>query len=355
SFGRVSENSTVTSTASGSLSDFSTAPTSLQYGAFGGLSLSTRLTRRTSFNASGQAGYGSAYSLQSSGLGGGNSIAGSIDPTDVRSTIGLPNLDLKNTVVFASAGLQTRLSSRSTVNVALQTQRTVFIGNAQSGLFQISSSAIYSHQLIRKLAVYAGYRREATLATIEGSPTFSNQSLDFGVNYGDGLTLQIARHTTLTMNVGLGSGKSLTRRTQFTALGSAALSQALGRSWSANLSYARTLGFVSGFQEPVLQDAVNASVGGQLGRRASLTSSAQYSRGYVGFDTARQFDIYGVTTALSIALHRRVSAFAQYAYYGNQVPAGLSSLPVFPSFARSAAVAGVQLWAPLYSKPRVRR
>jgi hypothetical protein len=349
-FDRRSEGSSLNAGASGSLSAYSIAFDEPLYQVATYAGVGTKLTRRISFSATGQGAYSSTYSFTPLAPSGSTAI----DPSFPTTTGGFASLALANVVSSGELGLSANLSQRSTLSASLFARRTFFIEASVDDLTAVGSTVTFSHRIFRRLNFRASYRREQNYfgPLVDSRPT---QSVDFGLDYGDALSLRLSRRTTLSLAVSAGSARALTGRTEYRVLGNATLAHSMGRTWMSTLVYARTLGFVSAFQEPVLQDNLIASLGGQLGTRISVSSSAAISRGYIGLDTSRSFDTYSVGGLMSIALTRRISGFAQYTYYGNRVPESASTLPLLSTFARRSAVVGLSLWAPLYTNPRVRR
>lgn len=349
-YARSTENSTVSVGANASISDFSVTPERPQWGTGTSANLSTRLTRRTSFQSTGALSYGSTFNFSPIGTAG----IGSYDPA-LGSALGFPTLDLNFLAGFATVGVSHNLSQRASVSVNLQAQRSFFFSNEQSDLASLGSTALFNYRVLRRLSFFAGYNRQQQLRLGTDRDPQTTQGALFGLNYGDALTLRLARRTTLSTNIGLGSWKSLSGQTTYTALGSVGLNHSMARTWSTGISFSRSLGFVAAFDNAVLSDSITAFLGGQLARRVSFTASAGYARGYVGLDTSQSFDSYTAMTGLNIALNRRMSAFTQASYYGNKVPPNTSTLPLLTTFDRSAVVVGVAFFAPLYSNPRVRR
>lgn len=349
--------------ATGFVADYSIAPEEPQYGfsTNTAIGFSTRLTRRIALASSGQAAYQSLYSFAPFGTGGGGLFGpdafstSNLDSGTLTPGFGLAPLKFDSIDGSGNVALSAALTRRSTLSVDLGVRRTFFLGDSANDSATLTSGVNFSQQLVRRLRFRVGYRREEQLLTPSDADVAPTQSIDFGLDYGDVLTLRLSRRTTLSMAVSAGSARSLKGTTQYNVLGNANLTHMMGRTWSTGASYARTLGFVSAFRQPVLQDTATASLGGQLRPRVSLTSSANYTRGYIGLDMSNSFDAYNTTSALSVALHRRISAFAQYSYYGTRLPEGASTLPLLSNFKRSAAVVGVSFWTPLYNSSRARR
>jgi hypothetical protein len=355
SFRRQADASSAFFTAIAQASDYTVAPKEPQYGF--GLSggLSSKLTNRVSFSANGQGAYASTYNLLSQGANVAGGTAGFFDQNLLLApTAGLPSAALGNLFSSGDLGLTANLSQRSTLSATAMARHTFFIDDRTLDQGTLGGSVNYTRRFFRRLNFRATYRYEQSYFG-QGPRAKPLQSVDFALDYGDALTLRLSRRTTLSMNASVGSARSLQGRTQYRLLGGATLAHSMARTWMSSIGASRSLGFVSAFREPVLQDMAMASLGGQLATRVSLTANASFMRGYLGLDTSRSFDSYGASAGLSVALARRISAFAQYVYYGSSLPANATNLPLLAEFSRRAAVVGVNLWAPLYTNPRARR
>ncbi len=355
SFRRQADNSSAFFGAAVQVSNYSVAPKEPQYGL--GLSggISSKLSSRVSFAASGQGAYASTFNFLSQGANVANGTTGTFDQNLLLTPgAGFASAALGNLFSSGNVGLTANLSQRSTLFAAATAQRTFFIDDRTLDQGQIGSSVGFTHRFFRRLNFRANYRYEQSYFG-NGTRSEPLQSVDFGLDYGDSLTLRLSRRTTLSMNASVGSARSLQGQTEYRLLGGATLAHSMGRTWMSSIGASRSLGFVSAFREPVLQDTAFASLGGQLATRVSVTANASFLRGYLGLDTSRSFDSYGASAALSVALARRISAFAQYIYYGSSLPANATNLPLLSEFSRRAAVVGVSFWAPLYTNPRARR
>jgi hypothetical protein len=128
--------------------------------------------------------------------------------------------------------------------------------------------------------------------------------------------------------------------------GNAGIARRIGRTWSASANYARGLGFLTGFTQPILSDSVNGTFAGQIAPRASFSSGVAWTRNTVGFSGSEAFGGYSATSSLSVAVTRTVGVFAQYAYLGYQVPPG-AAVNILSTFSRQTVSGGVNLWLPI--------
>lgn len=347
--------------------NYSIAPDKPQFGGStnGSVGISTKLTRRITFTASGQGSYSSQYSFTPLSAGGGFTGGTGIDPISLNdplvATSLLGNAPLLFNVAegFGSAGLSASVTRRGTASVLFAVRRSHFFGDLGPfgtfpGFSTISSTASYSHRIVRNLSARVGYRTERPFL-IENNAQPRIEGFEFGLDLNDGLQLQLTRRTTLAMAVSLGSFRQTPGTTQYRVLGSATLTHGIGRTWAASANISRNLLFAPAFAQPTLMDMAMATLGGQLAPRVSLTGSGGFTRGYVGLDTSRSFDLLSAAAVLNVALTRRIALFGQYSLYSSEVPPDVSQLPLFNNFKRNGLVVGLTFWAPLYNRPRVRQ
>ena len=107
-----------------------------------------------------------------------------------------------------------------------------------------------------------------------------NHTIDAGVDFSR--SLSFSRRTTFSFSTGSTAIRDGSQ-THFSLTGQAQLNRELGRSWRATVGYSRDVRFIEQFQEVLLSDGVNASVGGLINRRQSFYASAGVSIGNVGF------------------------------------------------------------------------
>lgn len=351
SYSRRSNSTSLSLGGDGTATAYSTAPRDpLLYGG-GDVALNTRLTSRVTFTAAGQARYSSTFNYAQPGSGVAFSQVQGID---------FGFLGFNNLTTSADVGLNAQLSQRSSLVVGLQARKQTMFTDIGRDMTMLGSQASYNHRIFRRLSFRAGYRRQQTSFNGVGALPF--QSFDFGLNYGDALTLNLSRRTTLSLGVGLGTVRTFqdqagTRvgQTQLRLLGNATLAHTMGRTWTSSLAYSRTLNYMIGFVDPVLQDGVNANLNGLLSPRVSFTAYAAWTRGYVGLDQP-SFSSYWAAATLNAALSRRVSLFVMASTFTNQSTSTFfTTIPMLTPLSRRAVTAGVSFWQPLFTRPRARR
>jgi hypothetical protein len=339
-YGRRSDNAQFILNGSANASEYSSSPV-LASAYQGNTSLSTKLTRSLTFEANGSASYSPFYefapfssgSMTNAGLfGGGNpeALAGGFDYAAVAERV--VRLD-------GAIGLTENFTKRTSLSVGASGRDWRMPDSSQNDMRSWGGHASLRHSLTRALGVHLGYGREQTEYALADLAPYVNETIDAGVDYGN--TLSFARRTALSFTTSTSMMRYL-GDTHYRLNGSAQLTRGFRRSWSASVGYNRDTDFRIGFREPLLIDSVNAGVGGQLALRARWSAGGGYTRGTVGFGSDT-FAGYTGSSRLNFALTRSLAAFAQYAYYHYDMPAGASQLDLVSSFSRQTGTVGLTL------------
>jgi hypothetical protein len=135
-------------------------------------------------------------------------------------------------------------------------------------------------------------------------------------------------------------------------LGNATLTHTIGRTWQADATVVRSLGFLAPFQQPVVYDTAFATLSGQLFRRMVWTSLGGWSRGETAGQSQPPTKTAQAATMLGFGLTRRIQAFVQYAYYSNRVPGGLTPISTLTNFDRQIATVGLSFFQPIIHSTR---
>jgi hypothetical protein len=139
--------------------------------------------------------------------------------------------------------------------------------------------------------------------------------------------------------------------THYRVNGAARLSRGFKRTWSAFLGYDRNTEFRIGFRAPLLNDSVNAGVGGLVSRRVQWSGGTSYTHGGIGYSDD-VFNVVSGFTRVDIALARPLALYGQYAWYHYELPQGSSVLELVPRFSRQVAMVGLTLRVPLINSVR---
>jgi hypothetical protein len=208
----------------------------------------------------------------------------------------------------------------------------------------------------RYLTLSAGYSYQSgkyAATSTSAATQRPTQNIDIGTQYDRPLSR--TRRTMMSFSSGTSIVEQSNKRV-FRVVGSAGLSHQIGRTWSSNLNYNRSVRYVEGFQDPFFADAVSASASGFLSRRFDLSTSFGYSTGMVGLTSgAPGFSSYSAMSQLRYALTRSTAVYGQYTYYHYDFDQQVT-LPGIPRrFNRSAGTVGLNLWLPLSNGREKRR
>lgn len=275
--------------------------------------------------------------------------AGSMAPVD-RAAI----LLMRNDTLAGTAGLTSRYTSRSSLELSAQFRETNFVSRPELGLKSVGGKALWRRQMTRDLAIRAGYGREdVTQHTAEGPQLFVRELLDLGVDYAKELT--IARRTSLFFGTQTSIIRDEFGKRHFRLNGSVRLDKRFHRTWQVILLGRRGTDFMPGFRAPVLSDQVTLWMGGDLSKRLALDLDVNGGQGTVGFEDPRKFMSYSGRSKLTFAVTRHLGVFGQYGYYFYENPPTALTLFGPPRVARQAIAVGVQTSISIYNKDKVAR
>jgi hypothetical protein len=200
------------------------------------------------------------------------------------------------------------------------------VGESSAGehRFKLKSTAWgggFSQGLTRHATLRLGFRRQQ--GTYGDARRVPVDSYDVGINYAR--SLSFSRRTTLRFGVGSAVVGTQDRR-YGTVIGNVRLEHQFSRVWNMNTSYDRAAGFIEGFADPVLTDAVVSSLVGAVHRRVTVIGTLGYSNGNIGVRTANssRYETYTGGLRAQIALYRGTFAFTDYVYYHYQFKTSLS-------------------------------
>jgi hypothetical protein len=227
------------------------------------------------------------------------------------------------------------------------------------GLKSYSIGGRYRHTLTRYASLRLGYayrRGSYTFQSDLSRPT-TIHDIDVGLDYRRPLSL--TRRTTLDFAVGTSivstplAGDANTEL-QYHVLGDVGLTHQMGRTWSTRIAYSRGVDFAAGFAQPILSDAVNASLAGFFSRRLDFDATGGLSIGNSGFSegpASQNFKAYNASARLRYALGSSWALFGEYTYYRHDLGTVLIVAEgVPPNLDRNSIQGGVTLWLPLYRR-----
>jgi hypothetical protein len=172
----------------------------------------------------------------------------------------------------------------------------------------------YSYQVTRYLSWRAGYFVSENGASEQASdvPSARLHTVDLGFGYSR--PLSFSRRTRISTQLGSTIIQPrFTGRQQWRATGNAGLTHQIGRTWIAQVGYVRDTRFVPTFVDPILNDGVSTSVGGNLSGRQTLDLGANYSTGTIGIETGSNgYRMASASASYRLALFTRLAVFLEY-------------------------------------------
>lgn len=297
--------------------------------------------RRTRFHAGASASYsplyqfGAASEAQASPLSETVLAHGDFANARLASRGSAANLDLTHAI-----------GRRSTLSFSCGIRHTAF-NDADLNSTGQEAGVRFTRGLTRRASLRLGYGYHAGRSTLVQSAPTRGHDLDLGVDYSRALSF--SRHTTLGFSSG-SSALTEAQRTRYVITGSATITRAIGRSWSARVIARRGLQLLEGIAGPVLSDSVTTTLGGAVSRRVSFSSSAAVSSGDLGVRSGdRRYGSMSGAAGVGVAITRRLMFEGQYFYYRHRFGDGVRLAPGLANNAnRQGLRAGVTWRTPLF-------
>jgi len=210
----------------------------------------------------------------------------------------------------------------------------------QTGSFRFTRS------LSRDLSLRLGYGY--TEARYLANTNYQSHNLDTGVDYSRDLSL--TRRTKLSFSTGAAVVRQ-NQTTRYEAIGSARLGREIGRTWNADLTYQRNVGFLDSVREPTFYDALSAGIGGLITRKVSFRSSVGTTRGVIGITTqpGNGFNAWTGGAGINVALTRNLALGVNYTLYHYNFEENAVLLTGFrPQANRHSVSVTLNAWAPVF-------
>jgi hypothetical protein len=180
-------------------------------------------------------------------------------------------------------------------------------------------------------------------------------NIEAGVDYGRALSF--SRRT----RVAFSTGSAITQRRSeasvparqlqnwtFNVIGSASLNHELGRTWTAQAGYFRSVDFHEGFLEPFLSNTATGSVAGLFSRRLRFRAGVDYAWGDVGVGASNPYHSRSAQSELQFGLSRVLAIFGRYVYYAYDFDNRVSTDPRFvQKLNRQGARVGLTAFIPV--------
>jgi hypothetical protein len=240
---------------------------------------------------------------------------------------------------YTSISLARPIGRRLTLDVFYGLTQSVYSGEVVDYRTQYAGFRL-TRQMTRNLGVHAGYSYYVADYPQNqlGLGSQGLHNLDIGVDYSRALS--VSRRTQFSFSTGsavlasqgtsIESPESSASNTTFYVLGSANLTHEMGRTWTAGLSFSRSVDFHEGFGEPFFSDSISAALTGLLTRRLHSSSYAATSFGNVGVGSGNRFNGFGASTGLGYGLFRVLELFVDYVYYHYRFDEQVAFDPRFP-------------------------
>jgi hypothetical protein len=259
---------------------------------------------------------------------------------------------LDNNTLAGNAGIISRYTNRSSIEVSATYRSTDFAFTPQNDFQAIGGSIMWRRQMTRDVAVKAGYSREDLRLRFESNDErFTNERVDVGIEYGRALAF--ARRTRFSFGTDTSMLREQTGEKRFQLNGFVMLDHHFRRTWQLQVAARRGTEFLPGFRTPVSTDHANGAIAGHLAKRVLLVLNADAGRGSSLFDP-RKFTSYAGDAKVSFGITRHLGLFTQYMYTQYEMPADPLTLFLVGRNRRQSVSFGVETWMPIYEKVKVK-
>ncbi len=322
-----------------------------------GATMSWALRERTSLAATGAFTYMPSYSINATPM----PDAATAAETSGTLPANAVDYSLTRRTLFGTVGgvtLSHNLSRRLNLGVAYSASRQEFELEEDPSYLSHSMSGRLTYSLTRGLGVRAGFgRRLASFTTPDGGEDqIALDDIDVGLVFSE--AIGITRTTRLSFSTG-SSIRSDEGERSANLIGTATLSQELGRRGQIALSYNRGSELTPGFSKPVFSDSLSLSANYQLARSLVASVSAFGSLGEAGLSSASErnrVQAMSGSARLAYAVTRRLQAYGEYLAYRNLIDQSVSLISTVPRDRTSHAVrVGVAIVVPLVTALPPRR
>jgi hypothetical protein len=217
-----------------------------------------------------------------------------------------------------------------------------------------SAGARLTYELTPNAGFHLGYGYGA--ARYPNNPRYTQSgihNIDVGLDYNRALSVSRRTHFSFATGSALfyanqGVTVGADRRLDLAVLGNANLTHEMGRTWTAALSYQRSVSVNEGFLEPMLAQSVSATLQGLISRRLRFDALTAYTSGAVSGGVSNDFDSLTAHSDLEYGFTRYLAGYVDYLYYRYHIPPGLAVDPRFPpNMSRNGVRVGVRTSLPL--------
>jgi len=219
-------------------------------------------------------------------------------------------------------------------------------------LTSYESGLDFTRGLSRNLNLNLGYAYRRAQYFTGVFPT--EHDVTIGLDYNHPLSKTRRSHihvgaSTVTLDAAAPGDPSGELRRQYRAIGDVSMSRQFGRSWMTSGTYRRGVGYIEGFDAPVLTDGLSVNVSGLLSRRVDFLAGASYSVGepVIAAGLSSGFTTYAGNARIRFALNEKWALSGEYLYYFYDFGSGFVPVGVPPRMTRNSVRGGLTLWVPL--------
>ena len=268
-----------------------------------------------------------------------------------------PDLDLYQQTAYrhaAAVSFSQSIKRRSEFNAGVRFRYVDFIEDGTEDFRSNAFSVGFRQRMTSHATLRLGYGRHTSegVNSDDLDSTHVVHNIDAGVDYSRAISL--SRRTMFSFSTGSALqvaeriDETSDPRTLFHFIGGAHLVHELGRTWTANAAYRRSLNLREDFDQPVLTDAVTGTIGGLVTRRLTLSFAVGWVNAHGTVDKRAAYQALTASTQAQYALNRSLAVFARYFYYDYEFTDVASLDPGLPPSAqRNGVRVGITTTIPL--------
>ncbi len=185
-----------------------------------------------------------------------------------------------------------------------------------------------------------------------GAPGYHGQSIDGGLTYSQALSL--TRKSSLSFSTGMSAVTDQTLHIRYFMTGAANYSYEIGRSWSMNAAYNRSVDFFQVLAQPTFTDRVSGSIGGGIGRRVQVAAGGGIIKGTIGVTpNAPGYVAADAGGGVRFGLVRNLALSVNYSFYHYNFDQNAILPPgLLRTMDRQSIRLSLDVWAPLWEHAR---
>jgi hypothetical protein len=252
-----------------------------------------------------------------------------------------------STTLTGGASVTRQMGRRGLLTAGYDGRVTAYT-SGQQGPVSHQAGAAYSYEFARGIALRLG--DGVRMLKAGAGDRIVAQDIALGIDVNRSLTA--SRRTSVTFT----TGSSITSNEsghQLVATGSATFAHRIGQTWQTAVTFDRGLQVADLLPKPFIGNSTGFTLGGFLGRRASMRLRGSYAFGDFDLNgSSSRYVSYIAEARGAIALGRHFQLYAEHLYYQHRFPDG-TPLPADVPFRRvqHGTRFGLEIWTPLMGKP----